>query len=527
MKQPMTDHEPENDASRGFTRLAEDILEFLTAQFPVCMASDEFHFFPQARARIVDWSRWDDFSPDAMTEAIARLKQWTRSLDRQTPGLSSFDRIVESAMLRRVLQTLSEQFEWVRVQNAQPTFYLTIVGIGLAEALESGERAFTARLEHLPGFLHQAESNLIRIPRLFRDLGLDMLGKQMAWLDSLTLPDTCRPPVFDAYRRLHLHLENALVHEAYLPEVDLYKRIAFAHMGCFLSSDDIAAELNREIEETRSALERFAADSCGKQWQAVVEGLPRPPAPAEGVGNIYHGVISDLASHCIQQQLVSEELVYRCPIAVETIPDYMHPVRSSAAYSMPPRHPPRGGTFFIAATGKHAAVPVDYRLLAAHETYPGHHLLDTCRWRQTRLVRRHVEFPVFYEGWASFAEELLFDTGFFSGAAEQMLMAKRRFWRAIRGRVDFDIHMRRHTPDEAATELESEGMPPDLAVAMVRRYLLKPGYQLAYTIGRRRFRRLYDTWRRRGATPAAFAGRVLAQGEIGFDHLDSIILNEY
>jgi hypothetical protein len=30
-----------------------------------------------------------------------------------------------------------------------------------------------------------------------------------------------------------------------------------------------------------------------------------------------------------------------------------------------------------------------------------------------------------------------------------MLMAKRRFWRAVRGQVDFDIHMHRRTLDEA------------------------------------------------------------------------------
>jgi uncharacterized protein (DUF885 family) len=59
---------------------------------------------------------------------------------------------------------------------------------------------------------------------------------------------------------------------------------------------------------------------------------------------------------------------------------------------------------------------------------------------------------------------------------------------------------------------------------MIRRYCLKPGYQLAYTLGRRRFRQLYDALCRQGMEPADFARRILAQGEIGFTHLEKNLL---
>jgi hypothetical protein len=52
---------------------------------------------------------------------------------------------------------------------------------------------------------------------------------------------------------------------------------------------------------------------------------------------------------------------------------------------------------------------------------------------------------------------------------------------------------------------------------------LKPGYQLAYTIGRRRFRGLYDMYGSRHGGAAGFARRVLHQGEIGFDHLEKVL----
>jgi uncharacterized protein (DUF885 family) len=171
-------------------------------------------------------------------------------------------------------------------------------------------------------------------------------------------------------------------------------------------------------------------------------------------------------------------------------------------------------------------VPRDMMLLAAHETYPGHHLLDTRRWGHPRPLRRCLEFPLFYEGWASFGEEILFDTGFFSGPANRLLSAKRRFWRAHRGRADLNIHSGQWRLAEAALALSATGLVNrDEAWAMVRRYALKPGYQLSYTMGRRKFRQLYTACLDSGRTPARFVRDAVSHGEISFDHLAELLLS--
>ncbi len=516
---------PQNSAGRDLANLANDIVAALSAQFPVCTASDEFHYFPQARADDPDWSRWDDFSPGALADITARLSHWQRQLEKLSSAALAPDQIMDADMLRRVVVTLGGQLAHAGVVETQPTFYLTIVGIGLAEALEFGWPAINARLGSLPGFLDQARRNLARLPRRFRDLGIDMLTKQQRWIAALPAPQDQRPTLIDAYRRLDSHLrQTARVCEDFLPPVDWYAHVAADHMGCQCQPDDIARELADEIAETRSILEASAATMApGHTWQTVVSDLRRPPMPTGGMGGLYQNTIFELARHCREQGIVATQLVQRCPVTVQPIPDYMRPVRSNAAFSMPPHHPPRGGTFFILETGSDASIPADYRMLAAHETFPGHHLLDTRRWDHPRPIRRHIEFPIFYEGWASFAEELMFDTGFFAGPVDRMLMAKRRFWRALRGQVDFDIHMRRRTPDEAVADLTAEGLTAKTAKAMIDRYCLKPGYQLAYTMGRRRIRRLYDGFGSRQPNPAGFARRVLSQGEIGFDHLQQVL----
>lgn len=504
--------------------LALDIFESLATRFPICLASDEFHYFPQYKSTRFQWSDWDDFSSSPLSDLTARMSQWETALASHTVTSDLSERAVEARMLRRIVKTLREQFTLVRFQESQPTFYLTIVGIGLAEAIESGPEALAQRVQSLPGFLDQAANNLTEVPRLFRELGLDMLAKQRDWIDSLGLPVENRTAIHAAFSRLETSLHNLAAPENHLPTLALYERIAFSHMGCQLRLDDIAKELGREIEETRSILIHSAESIApGNRWQTVADNLDTPSIPTGGVYQIYDDMITRLAEHCTKQGIVESEFLDNCPVTVAPIPDYMRPVRSNAAYSMPPGHPPRGGTFYILESSDGTSLPVDYRLLTAHETYPGHHVLDAWRWRHPRPVRRHLEFPLFYEGWASFAEELMFDTGFFAGPDDRMIMAKRRFWRAMRGKVDLEIHTGRFTLDEAAAFLAAEGMPSHRAKAMVQRYSLKPGYQLAYTIGRRRFRRIFDAWKQKGNDPAAFASLIFSQGEIGLDDLEKIL----
>lgn len=502
---------------------AREIMASLTARFPVCMVSDEFHFFPQARAAQPDWSRWDRFAGDEIDDTVAAIAKWVATLSSiaVTPSVPAAEQI-EASMLQRVLTTIGEQFTDVGFHKTQPTFYLTVATIGLAEALEAGPDAFRSRISGLPGFLRQAIDNLQCIPSLFRDLGLEMVDAMGAWLSSLRQVRGETATALESLVRLKAHLESVETRKRFQPAPEIYARIAGHHMDCRLPTEEIHTELQREIDETETILKREAHRlQPGFSWQ---QALAEMPQPAGSLRQLYQDQIDALAQHCLAFDMVSEHQLQTCPVKVEPIPAALRPVRSAAAYSMPPGHPPRGGTFFIAEKTGHSAPPVDYGLLTAHETYPGHHLLDSARWRHNRWVRRHVEFPLFYEGWASFAEEILFDTKFFAGTVDRILLAKRRYWRAVRGMADLKLNSADGSIAAVADFLNARGMSRRRSVAMARRYALKPGYQLAYTIGRRKFRRLYSAFTDRGHSPADFARRVLDEGEIGLAPLEAILL---
>ena len=67
---------PPDTSPSQITALAETIFNRLAQQFPVCMGSDEFHFFPQVRATAEYDSGWDDFSPEALQALLSEMAAW-------------------------------------------------------------------------------------------------------------------------------------------------------------------------------------------------------------------------------------------------------------------------------------------------------------------------------------------------------------------------------------------------------------------------------------------------------------------
>jgi uncharacterized protein (DUF885 family) len=166
----------------------------------------------------------------------------------------------------------------------------------------------------------------------------------------------------------------------------------------------------------------------------------------------------------------------------------------------------------------------EYRMLIAHETFPGHHMLDVHRWSLPHPIRRVIERPLFYEGWACFAEEVIRLTGYLHTPADRLLLARRRLWRAIRGQVDLGLQSGQLDLESAALRLTATGINPQDALSAARKYPLNPGYQSCYTAGIRRFLGIHDRYGAIGLPE--FVATVLGQGEIGFEDLEKVLEQE-
>jgi hypothetical protein len=513
-------------AESGRTGLADAYLEAVARAFPVCSASDEFYFFPQALPGERDWSVWDDFSEGKIAAFADRLQGWEGEVRERTraPGEETG---LEDRLLVHSMKTLREQLTILRPHRNQPTFHLTVASLGLAEALQSpGEAAWRDRVATLPDFLDRARTSLGRLPVLFRDLGVEMAGRVGDWLEGLSRQGRDTKGAAGALERFEETLRSAECRDDFALSGEVLDLILRDHLGCGEGAAGLAGLLSDEIGEMEEVLraetEKLAP---GLSWQEAAASLPRSPEPRGGVVSLYREETVRLEEHCRSVGLVPHLEGEGGSLEVCTVPSFLTAVRASESYNALPGHPARGGTFFVFEGRDGAPAPaersLEYRMTTAHETWPGHHLLDLARWNLPWPLRRSLERPLFYEGWACLAEELAARTGYFSGPWDRFILAKRRLRRAARGRADLGLQSGSMTPSSAAAGLEGAGFGSEEASGASRKYALRPGYQVCYTVGLRRFLTLLDGYGRDDLP--AFAGTVLGEGEIAFEDLEGIL----
>ena len=153
--------------------------------------------------------------------------------------------------------------------------------------------------------------------------------------------------------------------------------------------------------------------------------------------------------------------------------------------------------------------------LSAHETYPGHHILDHLRIHHHNPIRRQIESPLFYEGWACYGEQLLDELGYVLDPSQQLILLKRQLWRNLRAVLDVKLQTERMTLAQAASEIQVLGFSSKRAQRQVRRFCLTPGYQLCYFMGTYEIDRLREKFGSRLGLKR-FHNTLLGGGEIPF-----------
>lgn len=511
-------------------KLAEEIYRGFACRFPVCCASDEFFYFPQCLAKDQDWSRWDDLTVTSVTEFLAELSSWERRLNELGKAAPKPVDRTDAALLADLCSTVREQLDDVSFHRRQPTFYLTIAGVGLAQALEQGGRsAFAERAGSLGFLLETGLANMREVPAVFRDRALEMACKTVKWLGSLVEEGFEGRPALSAMENFISGLGRINVRGDFkLPE-EVFEKVISTHLGCEVGSGEVLRELEDEYDVMSGQLDKISDSiSPGSGWSKVYDSLAVKGCGERTVKGEFARKIDDLLAHCIASKLVSPEFAENCPVTIDTVPPALAAVRSADSYSARPGHPPLGGTFYIFEEGSSERSAgrghPEIRMTAAHETWPGHHLLDACRWGQKNPVRRPLERPIFYEGWACFAEQLVARTGYFYGPGDMLILAKRRMLHAVRGIVDLSLQTGRMDVERATDALAAAGLTRALARQNALRYTLHPGYQVCYTMGLRRFQSLFHRF---GLDdPASFVRIVMANGEIPFEALGRAFLGE-
>jgi uncharacterized protein (DUF885 family) len=506
--QPLND--PLAQAASGYFR-------YLAERFPVMCASDEFHFLPRAESASRYYDRLDDLDAGAMKESIDILKGFRKVFDRLRDREDDLEKRIDLDLLGAnatgILIELEESCSW----RHNPLLYLKIAFIGLDHAMNKPvddphqriERTLT-RLDAIPRILNQAVQNIENVPETYYSAAVSMIRDCKRYLDETgkhfssdgsTLFVKGLQKASAALETLNRFLDSVSLISDQDHSVGSVEASLKEH---FLSARSVE-EVFRIAEEDRRSnlvqLERLR--SClnpGKSWQALYHDFHPSDIGEMETMSLYRREMEQMRQFFSTHGFSYDDL--NAPLKIIETPTYLRSVRSAASFGAAFSDDAREESYFYITTrppstgSKDTATLLrkrlhrEFKFLSAHETIPGHHLLDSLRRKLKNPVRRQIESPLFYEGWAYYAESLLTEFGYVTDPMEQLIDYKRRLWRAARCQIDIGLPLGLIELNDAVALLTTSGFSMEEAIGQIHRYRLNPGYQLCYTLGRYEILRL-------------------------------------
>lgn len=173
------------------------------------------------------------------------------------------------------------------------------------------------------------------------------------------------------------------------------------------------------------------------------------------------------------------------PLEVQAVPAYREAGAAGAYYDPPAIDGSRPGVFFVNLRSPGAIEEHRMLTLAAHEGIPGHHF-ETATGQMLDglpVYRRNGVITSYSEGWALYAERLVYELGLHDKASN-LGRLQDEMLRAARLVVDTGIHAKRWRRQQAIDYMrEQTGMPEPEVATEIDRYIVLPGQACAYMVG--------------------------------------------
>ena len=513
------------DKKDNYTKIADRYFDYLAGRFPVMCASDEFHFLPRAENASHHYDKVDNLEASAIEETIAKLNEFQKDFLLIDPEEGDLESIIDLKLLQANAAGILIELDTRRSWQHNPLFYLKTAFIGLDHALtkpaadseEIRERVL-ARLSAIPGILFQGIDNIRSVPDTYHQASQLMVKDCQQYLSetgkklSELIPANHKSILTKSLENTHTALKDF---DAFLgstsPEPD--RRFAASTLESSLKDHFLSKRTPEEIfqiavEDWHQILKQLeslqAKINPRKTWAELYHGYNPSQIEEMETIDLYNSEIDRLRTFFRRNGFSQQDL--NAPIDVVYTPGYLKSVRSSASFAAAfSQNPEEKSLFYITTrfprqnskntdTLLQKRLHREYKMLTAHETIPGHHFLDSIRRRLANPVRRQIESPFFYEGWASFSESMLIEYGYIKDPQELLVDCKRRLWRSARCQIDVGLTIGKLSQDDAIELLKTCGFAPEEALRQLDHYRMNPGYQLCYSLGSYEFRQLKENY---------------------------------
>ena len=425
-----------------YEKLAVNYFDYLSECFPVMCASDEFDFLPRAENASKHYDKLDKLDAVAIEETIDKLKQFQKRFRLTNDQAGDLDNLIDLNLLRANAAGILIELDTKRSWQYNPLLYLKIAFIGLDHALikpavdskEVRERAL-ARLSAIPEILEQGMANIRAVPETYYQASLLMAADCKEYL--VEIGKDLSKTFFKHHEGMFAKsLETAL---ASLETLVQFLKSKSAEPDRQFAVSTLEASLKNHFLSKQTPDEIFAI--AREEWEEILgqlEKLQSQIAPDKTWAELYHAYRPSQMKETEIITLYGEEIdrlrtffgrngfnekFLNAPIEVDFTPTYLKSVRGSASFAAAFSRDPKEESYFYISSHfpRHSSKETDnhlqkrlnreYKMLTAHETIPGHHFLDSIRRSLKNPIRRQIESPLFYEGWASYAESMLIEYG--------------------------------------------------------------------------------------------------------------------
>jgi len=536
-------------------QFSDHYFAFLAKHFPVMCASDEFHYIPRAENASNYYGCLDDFSE----ERIKNFIYWLKNQKEQIKGLyreniNNPDILIDIEMLRMSIKALESEFIQKKVWIHDPLLYLKIAFIGLDHAMTKPSREIkeissrvASRLNSMPRLLKQAESNLSIIPATCRRASLNMICDGKRYLEESLKNFIKVIQGHASHNWISLYQNSMEALKGFEKTVSSLSTVADDKFGeicsfkkntSFLTKLSLKEIYDFELTERSKILKKLEKIrnkiKPGKTWLELYYSCCTDELNRSDIYSLYRREMENLRNFFENRGLNIN--VFSTPMVIIETPRYFLSYRGSASFHAALKANEDEKSFFYITTRFPEQYDKDqeknlfrrfhreYKFLTAHETVPGHHYLDSVRRHLRNPIRRQIESPLFYEGWATYAESLLLSSDYLKRPEEKIVYYKRRLWRSARCQIDAGLHSGNLNRDSAERLLMETGILKKEAEREISRYLLNPGYQTCYSLGYQKIKNLKDKYYSRMGD-RKFHSILLEGGEIPFHFIEKKMEN--
>ena len=454
--------------------------------------------------------RLSDLSVATLAQQANRECGFVRELERIDETALSAEAVVDRALLIWLLrrrQCLFDAQPWA----SDPGFYLAAVADGISSSLmritdpQELRASLRGRLRGVVTILDAAQQQLNRSMCSKSDAveALILVSKISQWLRTGALPPTARDGDRADVQAALEHLQRFTNFLGELSEHATLEAPQAKPEALWNIVDDCVvwrtvSEFDRivqsELEMTREMLDRLTREQFHGASARAIRGHLRNDGPKNGRALLdeYSSAMEKAYDHIRDTDL--EPILPNDPCNVVSVPASAALSSLLPSYLSPSVNGRFPGSLRVVVPDTHVEEDVAHSVLSAngrawipvmtvHETVPGHHAHLGQRARH-HLIRDVAVSYSTVEGWATFAERLMYESGFFSLPTEQFAFWDLRRLRALRAECVLNLHWRGRSQQDTAIRLtEESGLAPAIVREELRWYQRTPEVAAAHFAG--------------------------------------------